>query len=396
MIVTIVTETYSPDVNGVAMTLGRLTSGLSEAGHLVQLVCTSSKKRTQLDLPDNITYYPVYGVPIPRYNEARFGLPSRNILKELWNKRRPDVIYVATEGPLGWSAIKLANEFSIPTISGFHTNFHSYSKHYGVGIIEKIVERYLISLHNKSGLTLTPTKQQKDKLIKMGIKNVSVLGRGVDAALFSPRKRSLSLRKNWGACFDHEPVMLYVGRIAAEKNLELAVKTYHAMYEKNNKLKFVLVGGGPLRNKLQIENPNFIFAGVKTGEELAMYYASSDVFIFPSMSETFGNVVLEAMASGLGVIGYDYAAANMHIKHGINGMLANFDDAYDFIQNASEYMNNDVLLTGVKLAASEHALKHRWYDVVNEFESLLSFSAFKAFNNYILDEDLSNVLDITN
>lgn len=387
MIITIVTETYAPDINGVAMTLGVLLSGLSGRGHEIQLVCTSSNDRNTEYFPPGVSYYPVKSIAIPRYSEARFGLPSKKLLRNLWASNRPDVIYVATEGPLGLSAIKLAKKSGIPVVSGFHTNFQSYGKHYGLGMLSRIVENYLVSLHNKSGVTLTPTINQKHKLNDMGIKNVSVLGRGVDTELFSPAKRSLSLRMSWGVLNDHEPVLLYVGRIAAEKNLRLAVKTYQTMYKMNNDIKFVLVGDGPLLGKMKKENPGFIFAGIKESEELAKYYASSDIFVFPSLTETYGNVVLEAMASGLGVIAYDYASANMNIQHGVNGMLANEGNSYDFIVNACEYMNNYDFLEELKSNARQQALKMSWDKIICEFEDLLTAQAYKSFRNYVSEAE---------
>lgn len=378
MIITIVTETYLPEINGVAMTLGKLVSGLVDAGHVVQLVCPHVEGRK---LQEGITYHPIKGLPIPRYSEAKFGLPSKKILKNLWSKECPDVIYVATEGPLGWSAVNLSQKFNIPSVSGFHTNFHSYSQHYGIGLIARIVMKYLVTLHNKSKMTLTPTEEQKNKLRDMGIKDVSVLSRGVDTNLYSPAKRNISLRLSWGVVNEHNPVLLYVGRLAAEKNLNLAIDTYHAMRKKDDSLKFVLVGDGPLLNKLKRENPDLIFAGIKTGEELAKYYASSDIFVFPSKTETFGNVVLEAMASGLGVIAYDYAAANMHIKHGVNGMITNIGNSNEFIFNACEYLDDYVFLENVKISASEYTLKNNWSEVSGDFEKLLANQVVKSFNH---------------
>ena len=386
MIITIVTETFLPDVNGVSMTLGKLVTGLAEAGHKLQLVCPKNKNRNGETLPNNVSYHPVRGIPIPRYTEANFGLPSKSLLNKLWSTERPDVIYVATEGPLGRAAILLSEKLNIPSLSGFHTNFHSYSKYYGIGLMGRIVEHYLVNLHNRSAVTLTPTKTQKHMLNDMGIINVEVLSRGVDTTLFSPTKRCNYLRMSWGNCYEHEPVLLYVGRIASEKNINLAIETYHAMLKQDASLKFVLVGDGPLLKKLQEKHPDFIFAGMQTGEELAKYYASSDIFIFPSMTETFGNVVLEAMASGLGIIAYDYAAANMHIKHGVDGMLAEFDNAYEFTTYACEYLNQYNFLEEVKVNASHYALKQRWVDVVCQFETLLSEQAFKTVNNYLFDK----------
>jgi len=371
MIVTIVTETYLPDINGVAMTLDNLVSGIARLGHKIQLVCPERKKRTHESLHKNISYHPVRGMPIPGYNEVQFGLPSKSLLHKLWKSNIPDIIYVATEGPLGWNAVKTANKLNIPIISGFHTNFHSYSSHYNIGLLEKVVARYLVKLHNKTEVTLTPSFGQKLSIQKMGINNVSVIGRGVDTDLFSAKKRSHKLRETWGVNTINEPVLLYVGRIAAEKNLELAVKSYRKMYEINKKVKFVLVGDGPLLHKLKKDNPDFIFAGVKRGEELAQYYASSDIFIFPSMSETFGNVVLEAMASGLGVIAYDYAAASMHIYPGKNGQLAYFGDSSEFVEKACIYLNNYLFLQRIQMNASIYAKSQSWDEIIKQFESIL-------------------------
>jgi len=384
MLITIVTETFAPDINGVAMTLGNLLRGLASAGHKIQLVCPEAKNRDISILPKEVSYHPVKGIAIPGYNEAKFGLPSKALLKKIWSAQRPDVIYVATEGPLGWRAIKIANSFGIPIVSGFHTNFHSYSGHYGVGLLEKVVAKYLVTLHNKTALTLTPTAGQKNMLENMDIKNVSVLSRGVDTELFSPEKRNVWLRKSWGVTSSNEPVLLYVGRIAAEKNLSLAIETYYAMQKKNKLIKFVLVGDGPLLTKLKIEHPDFIFAGMQSGEELAKHYASSDIFVFPSMTETFGNVILEAMASGLGVIAYDYAAAKMHIRHNKNGRLADFGDSIEFITNAGHYLDDYTFLEKIKTKAGQYALGQSWGEIVSQFENHLFEQAYKNFHEHVL------------
>ncbi|MFK5914464.1 MAG: glycosyltransferase, partial [Woeseiaceae bacterium] len=213
------------------------------------------------------------------------------------------------------------------------------------------------------------------------IKNVSVMGRGVNTTLFSPQKRCQELRNSWGVSADNEPVLLYVGRIAAEKNLDLAIETYHEMVKVNNKVKFVLVGDGPLLSTIKSNNPDFIFAGMQTGEELAKYYASSDIFVFPSMTETFGNVVLEAMASGLGVIAYDYAAASTHIYPGENGQLAYFGDSSEFIKKACMYLSNYLLLQRIKMTAGHYALNQNWGKVALQFEEILLTHAGIDINN---------------
>jgi len=374
MIITLLTETYWPEVNGVAMTLHRLMTGLSNLGHRIQLVCPNHSDRDISNLPDNVFVRVVRGLPIPGYSEAKFGLPAQKILRKMWLAQRPDIIYVATEGPLGWSAIKEANAQNIPVISGFHTNFHTYSRHYKLGMFEKIVKNYLVGLHNKTLSTLVPTEGQKSLVENMGIKNSSILGRGVDATLFSPKKRSHALRDQWSVN-GNDPVLIYVGRIAAEKNIALAIETYYKLRQLNANLKFVLVGDGPLRSVLKKSHPELIFAGMRTGEDLATHYASGDIFVFPSLTETFGNVVLEAMASGLGVVAYDYAAARLHIAPNENGMLVKIGDSEEFVSKMKIYLENELLLKKIRLNASRYAQLKDWSIIIKQFENILEMYA---------------------
>lgn len=371
MLITVVTETYWPEINGVAMTLHRLVTGLADLGHRVQLVCPHVAERPLDKLPEQVQYHPVRGMPMPGYKEVNIGLPAKKHLKNLWRFSRPDVIYVATEGPLGSSAVKAANNLDIPVTSGFHTNFHSYSRHYGLGMLEKLARRYLASLHNKTLTTIVPTHEQKQMLHSMGIRDVSVMARGVDTELFTPVKRSAELRESWGVT-GTDPVLLYVGRIAEEKNLGLTVEAYYKMKNKNNKLKFVLVGDGPMANRLRKDHPEFIFTGVQKGEDLARHYASGDIFLFSSLTETFGNVILEAMASGLGLVAFDYAAARLHVNSEDNGLLSPMVDNINFTRNAERIVENEILLKKLRINAAMYARQHSWPSIVEQFESLLA------------------------
>jgi glycosyltransferase involved in cell wall biosynthesis len=370
MVISVVTETYWPEVNGVAMTLHRLVTGLCKRGHQIQLVCPRNGQRSAEDFPEYVSYHSVRGLPVPGYSDIRFGLPSKRFLKNLWHSARPDVIYVATEGPLGWYAVREANRLGIPVASGFHTNFHSYSRHYKLGKLEKPIGRYLVKIHNKTQTTIVPTVQQKRMLENMGVKNVSVMGRGVDTDLFSPSKRDADLRKQWGVN-SNDLVLLYVGRIAEEKNLDLTIQTYYSIGRQNNGVKLVLVGDGPLLKKLKKDHPDFIFAGTQTGEDLAAHYASSDIFLFSSLTETFGNVILEAMASGLGVVAFDYAAAHMHITTNENGLLARTGDAQEFTDSTRQLIQNELLLKRFRTNAAKYALQYSWSAIVEQFESIL-------------------------
>jgi glycosyltransferase involved in cell wall biosynthesis len=329
--IALVTETYLPEVNGVAMTLGRLTAGLAARGHGVRIVRPRQKHERAGMQPDGQLLTP--GMPIPRYPELRFGLPVAARLHRAWRDETPDVVHVATEGPLGCAALATARRLGIPVVSTFHTNFHSYTHHYGIGWLHGAMARYLRWFHNRTATTLVPTPELADELAALGFRSVGVLARGVDTRLFNPARRSAALRERWGAVGD-DPVFLVVGRMAAEKNLELALAAFAALRAELPRARLVLVGDGPLRAMLAQRHPDCHYAGARHGEELAAHYASADLFLFPSLTETYGNVVAEALASGLPVAAFDRAAAHDLIRDGENGLRVAPGDAGGFIAAA--------------------------------------------------------------
>jgi glycosyltransferase involved in cell wall biosynthesis len=363
-----VTDTYPPEINGVALTLSRLVEGLGARGHAVSLV----RPRHPSDppgVPSDSALMLVRGLPVPRYPGLRVGLPPGAALRERWTLERPDAVYVATEGPLGWSAIRAARHFGVPVLSGFHTNFHGYARHYRGGWLEPIVARYLRWFHDHTDGTLVATNDLRSQLHARGFENLSVLGRGVDGRLFTPERRCQALRREWGVS-ESDPVILYIGRIAPEKNIELAIAAYRAMQRQQPSLRFVLVGDGPLRASLEHAHPDLLFCGAHTGERLATHYASGDVFLFPSETETFGNVTLEALASGLVVVAYDYAAARMHIEHDETGMLIPYGDAQAFIDGAAGLLRATERLERMRRRARESVARLGWDRVVERFEAL--------------------------
>jgi glycosyltransferase involved in cell wall biosynthesis len=363
MKIVIVTETFPPEINGVAMSLKRIVSGLLERGHRVDVV------HPQKEQEQNIGYTNIFvrGFKIPMYPDLKIGLCSIGYLIRRWRVSNPDLVHVATEGPLGFVAIRAAIKCGIPVTSSFHTNFHAYTSHYGMDFFKKGLLAYLRYIHNITAHTFVPCLSVQKELEELGFLNVNIMGRGVDSELFDPDKRSDDLRKLWGVQSDTK-VILYVGRIAAEKNIELAVQSFRAMQSKEKNIRFVLVGDGPLRLQLEEENPDFYFSGMQRGESLARHYASGDIFLFPSVSETFGNVIMEAMASGLICLSYDYAAAREHLENGVNGFSVRMHEEASFTQVAKDLLEKENL-ESVRMSARRKAEEISWSSVVDKFEA---------------------------
>ncbi len=364
--VTIITETFAPEINGVAHTLSQLVKGMRARGIEVQIIRPRQSRTDTSRTEETLDTVTLPGLPIPGYSELRFGIPLIGRISAALKRFMPQVIYVATEGPMGWAAIRAAGTANIPVLSGFHTNFHQYIQHYRLAGMEKLAYRYLRYFHNLTAGTLVPTSNQRNELDAHGFKNVNVLARGVDSTTFSPTHRSDNLRNQWGVT-DNDIVLLYVGRIAGEKNMDLALATYQRLLAADDRIKMVLVGGGPELVSIQSHYPEIICCGMKRGKDLAEHYASGDIFLFPSKTDTFGNVVTEAMASGLAVVSFDYAAGHEHITTGSNGMLAPFGEDEFFIQHAETLSDSPNLLKRIRHEARLHSEGISWHSIVDEF-----------------------------
>ncbi|WP_434030974.1 glycosyltransferase family 4 protein [[Pseudomonas] boreopolis] len=359
----IVTETYPPEVNGVALTVHGLETGLRARGHQVEVV--RPRQAADQDPKDTLL---VRGAALPRYPGLRFGLPATQRLTRHWQNTTPDAIYVATEGPLGWSAVRAARRLGIPVATGFHTRFDEYLPEYGAAWLQGAALRWMRRFHNQAEATLVPTRELKQFLTEAGFERVQLLARAVDSLQFDPSRRDPALRAEWG--IEGEGfAAIYVGRIAGEKNLPLAVRAFRQIQQVRPKARFVWVGDGPLREKLAHENPDFIFCGIQRGDALARHFASGDMFLFPSRSETFGNVTLEAMASGVATIAFDYGAAREYLRNGMTGAAVNTDE--EFIEAAVRLAEQDELRRTMATAASIAMKKLHPDRVVADFDAML-------------------------
>jgi len=373
--ITIVSETFPPEINGVANTMKHLCQGLVQRGHVVTVVRPGQRWEGKGLFDCNgdglcSRELIVSGLPLPGYKDLQFGLSRPATLKNLWQNRLPDAVYVATQGPLGIAAVSAARKLQIPVISGFHTNFHSYSRYYGVGALERLLCAYGRWFHNRTALTLVPTRKMEAVTRSMGITNAGLWARGVDCQRFTPHKRDAGLRKGWGLG-ENDKAVLYVGRLALEKNIRKAVACFERIKGLHANARFILVGDGPLLRQLEERHPDYIFCGTRQGDDLARHYASGDLFLFPSKTDTFGNVVLEAMASGLAVVAFDDAAAAEHIRHEENGLKAPLTEDESFINNALRLADQPSLLQRIRAQARLDALELSWHSQIEQFEQLV-------------------------
>ncbi|MEO8312985.1 MAG: glycosyltransferase family 1 protein [Caldimonas sp.] len=366
-----VTETYPPELNGVSLTVERTVRFLRASGHNVELIRPRQPGEAHLDASDELR---TAGSAIPVYRELRFGLSRVGPLLRRFERNRPELVHLATPGPLCWAALAAARALAIPTTSDFRTNFHQYSSYYGLGAFASPVLGLLRRFHNLTARTFVPTRATARELGAAGFHNLTMVGRGVDTEQFSPRHRSAALRRQWGA--DTAPVLLMVGRVAAEKNVELGLRAFERARRSRPDLRLVVVGDGPARSRLQSAHPDAIFVGVRRGAELAAHYASADLFLFPSLSDTFGNVVMEALASGLPVISHAVAAPAEHVDDGVAGRLVPPGDEAAFIAAVGALTEPGVRLEPMRSAALAAARRATWPEVLARFEARLEDTVY--------------------
>lgn len=291
MRIAIVTDAWYPQVNGVVRTLNAVSDELRKRGHDVTVLSPEGRRT----------------LPMPLYPEIRLALTSTKALGREIEELKPDALYIATEGPLGWAARGFCVKRNLPFTSGFHTRFADYlALRLPLPGLEAASWSMLRKFHSASRAVLVPTRSIGADLETRGFVNVKVWTRGVDHALFKPYERdALDLPR---------PISLYAGRVAPEKNIE----AFLSLDLPGTKL---VIGDGPQRTELEKRFPGAVFLGFRFGEELARMMASADVFVFPSLTDTFGLVMLEAMATGTPIAAFDVPSPIDVVQDGITGAL---------------------------------------------------------------------------
>jgi phosphatidylinositol alpha 1,6-mannosyltransferase len=328
--IALVSDTYTPQVNGVTTVVARIAHVLEAFGHDVVVVAPrypADDKTEPVSAPNELR---VPSAPFPPYPAIRLSVPQFGRVAGFLDGFGPDVVHVATEGPLGMTGRRYALKRRVPLVTSYHTNFPQYARHYGAGIAEPLVWKWLRWFHRPAVITQTPGEAVRDELGRRGIGHPVVWGRGVDTRHFHPGRRSAGWRR-WLAGGDDTTVVLHVGRLAPEKNIDVLADSWRAAHERlGQRATFVLAGEGPETRRLLTRLPWVRQLGFLDRGKLADVYASADICVLPSKTETCGLVALEAMASGLSVVAADAGGFRESIDHGRNGALVAPDDATGF------------------------------------------------------------------
>lgn len=361
MRVTLVTETYFPQVNGVSRTLGQLVRVLSARGDLVQVVHPNYGEP-----PEDDRTCLVRSAKVPFYPELRLPLPPFGATRRAIDRFAPDLVHIATEATLGHAALRHALARKLPVVTSFHTNFDQYTGHYGVGWFRGTVWRYLRWFHNAGRETYVPSRATIGELESRGLDRLVLWPRGVDSHVFRPdRPGRATVRAALGFGPD-DLVIAHVSRIAAEKNIAYLGRALARVAEERPGVRLLIVGDGPERPELEKAlGPDARFVGYRSGDDLADHYAAADLFAFASLTETFGNVLLEAMASGLPVVAIRSGGPGEIVREGVTGLLVEPDDDADvFAARVVSLVDEPARRRGMASAAREHAVSQSWESIM--------------------------------
>ena len=352
--IALVTDTYTPQVNGVTTVVARIARTLREADHAVAVVAPAypgaapPADGTELRLPS---------LPFPPYPSIRLSLPRPRRIARFLDTFEPDAVHVHTEGPLGAAGRRYALRRGVPLVTTFHTHFPQYAAHYGAGWLSPLIWRWLVRFHRPARFTHTPGAAIAEELRRRGITRARVWGRGVDTALFQPGRRDPGWRR-WLAGGDDTVVVLHVGRLAPEKNLDILVEAWRlARQVLGQRASFVVAGEGPEANRIRARLPFVRQLGFIDRDRLAMLYACADLCVFPSQTETLGLVALEAMASGVPVVAADAGGFRETVVAGETGRLVPPSDPGGFLEAIVELVTVAHLRRQFAAAARRRALE---------------------------------------
>ena len=360
--VALFTGNYNYIKDGVALTLNRLVGFLERRGVPV-LVFAPVAKVPAFESVGELVPVPSFAIPTREEYRIATGLP------EAQRKRlaafRPTLFHIAVPDILGYQALKLAERWRVPVVASYHTRYDTYLRFYGLGFFEKLGQRYMRNFYNRVARVYPPSESMAEIIRGQGqSQHVEVWARGVDSELFSPEKRDMVWRRASGIA-DDEIAISFAGRLVKEKNTAIYMRVMNALTASGLKVKPLVIGDGPEMAAMKAGLRNGVFAGFLHGEELARAYASSDIFFFPSESETFGNVTLEAMASGLPAVNAIASGSNSLVVEGETGYLVSARDEAGLSARLAALVSDAALRQRMGAAARARALTFSWDHILS-------------------------------
>jgi glycosyltransferase involved in cell wall biosynthesis len=315
-----------------------------------------------------------YSVKFFAYPECRLSIPNFIRLNTALDEFKPDIIHSITEINMGLAGIKYASQKNIPLITTFTTNFPEYMKFYNLPFLYDVSWNIMRKIHNQSNLCLCPSLETKKLLENQGIKNVGLWGRGIDFEKFRPLDNKDSIKKEYG--IENKIVLLYVGRVSQEKNIDILIESYRKLKnEYQEKIALVVTGGGPRLEELTNNNPDILFTGYLKDKALTDIYSCADIFSFPSSTETLGNVVLEAMASGLPVVGPSAGGLKDNIIDGYNGILSVPNELESFYKGIKALIDDEskrlMMAKNARVFSETKSWKKVFEELIENYKILL-------------------------
>ncbi|HEY1448836.1 MAG TPA: glycosyltransferase family 1 protein [Caulobacteraceae bacterium] len=355
--VALVTSSYNYIADGVALTLNRLVAYLQSQGVEV-LVVTPVARAAAFAHEGEIAAAP--SAPMPFRSEYRFAFGLTPALRRRLEAFDPDIVHIATPDVLGRQALAFAQARGTPVVASYHTRYETYLKDYGLKFLEDFVAAWLRRFYDSCDEVYAPSASMAEHMASAGFAdNIRLWARGVDTRRFHPGRRSLDFRARLGIG-EGEPVIAFVGRLVREKRLDTLIEVVAALRRAGVAHRVLIVGDGPDRPMLERGLQGALFTGFLTGDELAIAYASADIFLFPSDTESFGNVTLEAMASGLPTVAADATGSRSLVTEGVTGFLAPAGAPADFVEPLSSLAVDVSMRRTMGQAARARSLEFSW------------------------------------
>lgn len=364
------TDTYYPEINGVTNTLSILHNYLNDKG--IPHIFFAPEYQSEHS-ENNIKRY--HGIPIPFSPNSRLALPYHQLIRDEIEKFQPDLIHIVTEFTIGNEGLRIAREMNIPLVTSYHTNIDQYLEYFHARLLERPIRAYFKKFHSNAEMTFCPSTQTYNQLASQGYRNLAIWSRGVDTALYSPKKRTGIWRRQFG---QERFLCLYVGRLSYEKGLDYYLESIREINRQfQDQFLFVFAGDGPFRAELEASGiDNIILTGFVRGEMLAQLYADSDLFVFPSGTETFGNVLLEAMSSGCACICTNSGGVTDFSNHRENAWVIPYRSSEALTAGILKLMHEPLLKQRLSCGALKTAASRSWNSVMSflteSYEEVLS------------------------